>query len=186
MLITHEREKLLNAIIYFAAHTLHCGKTKLFKLLFLLDFEHFRLTGRSVTGSQYYAWKLGPVPVALDDELDDPPADLCAAVTIEPEQVINHCRFKVVPLRQFDASHFSKRELHLLEELADRYRAHTAQEMVEVTHAENGAWGRVFAGGAGFNAPIPYEMAVSGEDSAAVLALAKEYAAIKNRYGADA
>ena len=35
--------------MYFASNTRHCGKAKLFKLLHLLDFTHFRETGRSVT-----------------------------------------------------------------------------------------------------------------------------------------
>ena len=48
MLISRNREKLINAIVYFAANTQHCGKVKLFKLLYLLDFAHFRETGRGV------------------------------------------------------------------------------------------------------------------------------------------
>ncbi|EQD73859.1 hypothetical protein B1A_04740, partial [mine drainage metagenome] len=64
MLISHEREKLINAIIFFAIHTRFLGKTKLFKLLYFLDFEHHKETGRSVTGMDYFAWKMGPVPVA--------------------------------------------------------------------------------------------------------------------------
>jgi hypothetical protein len=87
MLITHEREKLINAILFFVEHTLHTGKTKLFKLLYLLDFEHYRETGRSVTGLSYYAWKLGPVPVALDEEIDEPAADPDAELTMEQELV---------------------------------------------------------------------------------------------------
>src|SRR3989344_7847794 len=97
MLITHEREKLLNAIIYFAAHTLHCGKTKLFKLLCLLDFEHFRLTGRSVTGLKYYAWEKGPVPVALEDEWGEFKPDLDSAIQIKPERLFHYSRQTVVP-----------------------------------------------------------------------------------------
>jgi len=186
MLITHERNKLLNAIVYFASNTRNCGKTKLFKLLYLLDFEHFRMTGRSVTDQLYYAWRLGPVPVTLDEDLDNPPADLCDAVRIVSEQVIDHCRLTVIPQREFDPSHFSKRELRLLTDLAERYRSHTAQEMVDVTHTENGAWERVWADGAGRNALIPYEIAVSGEDSAMILALAREHEAIKEHYGDDA
>lgn len=186
MLITHERDKLINAILYFASNTQNCGKTKLFKLLYLLDFKHFRATGRSVTNLMYYAWRMGPVPVTLDEDLDDPPADLCGAVRLVSEQIINLCRLTVVPQREFDASHFSKRELRLLTELADRYRSHTAQQMVDVTHAENGAWERVWADGAGRNALIPYEIAVSGEDSAMILALAREHEAIKEHYGNDA
>lgn len=186
MLITHERDKLLNAILYFASNTRNCGKTKLFKLLYLLDFEHFRITGRSVTDLQYYAWKMGPVPVALEEDLDNPPADLCDAVRLASEQVINHSRLTVIPQRDFDPRHFSKRELRLLTELAAKYQHHTAQQMVDVTHAENGAWERVWADGAGRNALIPYEIAVSGEDSAMILALAREHEAIKEHYGNDA
>lgn len=59
MLITHDREKLINTIIYFAIHVKKCGKIKLFKLLYFLDFEHYKQTGRSVTGLDYYAWKMG-------------------------------------------------------------------------------------------------------------------------------
>jgi len=44
------RKKLLNAILFFAKHTLHCNTTKLFKLLSFFDFEHFRQTGYPAIG----------------------------------------------------------------------------------------------------------------------------------------
>jgi hypothetical protein len=53
MLINHEREKLIQSVIYFAKNTEFCGKVKLFKLLYFLDFEHYKMTGRSVTGLKY-------------------------------------------------------------------------------------------------------------------------------------
>ena len=34
MIKTHEREKLINAIVFFAANTEHCGKIKLLYLSF--------------------------------------------------------------------------------------------------------------------------------------------------------
>ncbi len=70
MLISRDREKLINVIVYFGRNTRFCGKTKLFKLLYLLDFQHFRATGRSVTGLDYRAWELGPVPFPLVQEWD--------------------------------------------------------------------------------------------------------------------
>src|SRR3990172_2038157 len=42
MLLSHEREKLINAIIFFADNTRFLGKTKLCKLLYFLDFGHFK------------------------------------------------------------------------------------------------------------------------------------------------
>jgi hypothetical protein len=32
----------------------------------VVDFTHFRETGRSVTGLDYQAWKMGPVPPGTD------------------------------------------------------------------------------------------------------------------------
>ena len=79
MFVTHKREKLINAIIYFVRNTKHCHKLKLFKLLSFLDFEHYRQTGRSVTGLHYDAWPKGPVPSHLDEELEKPGSDLATA-----------------------------------------------------------------------------------------------------------
>jgi len=60
VLISRNREKLINAIVYFASNTQHCGKVKLFKLLYLLDFSHFRETGRVSPASTIVRGKWGP------------------------------------------------------------------------------------------------------------------------------
>lgn len=185
MLNTHRREKLLNAIVFFAANTRNCGKTKLFKLLYLLDFEHFKVTGRSVTGLDYYAWEKGPVPIKLDGELDEPSGDLFEAVRIEPEQVVNFQRLNVVPQRAFDPAYFSKRELRLLEGIAAAYSQANAGDMVGVTHAENGAWDKVWRDGEGKNQLIRYELALDGvADRARIEQAALEYSETIKRVGA--
>src|SRR5436190_1617210 len=64
-----KREKLVNAALYFAQNTEHFGLVKLFKLLYFLDFEHYKDIGRSVTGLEYEAWEQGPVPAKLNREI---------------------------------------------------------------------------------------------------------------------
>lgn len=182
MIKAHEREKLLNAIIYFAEHTKYCGKTKLFKLLFLLDFEHFKLTGRSVTGSQYRAIQLGPVPSGCFAEFDAPEEDFLEAIEIKPSRMIDYSMLKIVPRRGFDPSHFSKRELRLMETIATEHKNKTATQMVDLTHAENGVWDRVFAKGEGAYNLIPYTLALDDENAAAVIEKAKEYEALRVHY----
>lgn len=180
MLKSRNREKFIQATLYFAHHTAALGKVKLFKLLYLLDFEHFQQTGRSVTGMEYRAWKMGPVPAGLVqqwDALDDDPA---VAIRIVPEQVIDYWREKVVPLQPFDDEHFSKRELRLLERFANEYRDTLSEKMIDVTHAENGAWATIWADGKGNDQAIPYELALA-EDAPnrdAILQAAEEYRAI--------
>lgn len=185
MLKTHRREKLLNAIIFFAKNTKNLGKTKLYKLLYVLDFEHFKATGRSVTGLEYYAWPKGPVPVELNVELSEPEGDLYEAIEIVPERIFHHQRLNVTAKRKFDPSHFSRRELELLEAIASKYRKATAEQMVDVTHAENGAWDKVWQDGAGQNHLISYALALDGlADRARVEKAADEYNETLKRVGA--
>ncbi|MFT4048081.1 MAG: Panacea domain-containing protein [Solimonas sp.] len=180
MLQSCTREKFIQAILYFAHNAAALGKIKLFKLLYLLDFEHFRQTGRSVTGLEYRAWKMGPVPAALVQQWDALEDGLATAIRIVPEQVIDYWREKVVPLQPFDPSHFSKRELRLLEQVAGQYRDTLSEKMIDVTHAENGAWAKTWADGKGNDHTIPYELAVADDDPnrEAVLQAAAEYEAI--------
>jgi uncharacterized phage-associated protein len=180
MLQTHEREKLINAIIFFARKTRYLGKIKLFKLLYLADFEHFRMTGRSVTGLDYHAWKFGPVPVSLYQEWDAPEPDLAGAISIKPEYIFDYVRETVVPLAEFDDSHFSERELCIMTELAEKYRDEHSPKMIDVAHAENGAWAKVWSDGTGFDQPIPYTLAIAEGDPNrdAILEAAQEYEAV--------
>jgi uncharacterized phage-associated protein len=180
MLIFRDREKLVNAVVYFARNTQYCGKTKLFKLLYLLDFHHFRETGRSVTGLDYRAWKNGPVPFALVQEWDDLEPDLAAAIDIVPEPVFDYDRQRVAPKIAFDDSHFTKRELGLMQELAARHRDEMTRPLIGLTHEERGPWVKIWDDGRGNNARIPYVLAVPDDDPnrETVLEAAREFDAI--------
>ncbi|HKZ10740.1 MAG TPA: Panacea domain-containing protein [Rhodanobacteraceae bacterium] len=180
MLKNRDREKFIQAILYFAHNTRALGKVKLFKLLYLLDFEHFRQTGRSVTGLDYRAWKMGPVPAALVQQWDELDDDLAMAIRIEPRPVIDYVRENVVALQPFNDEHFSKRELRLLQEIAERFRDTLSEKMIDVTHAENGAWAKTWDGGNGNDNTIPYTLAIADDDPnrEAMLEAASEYEAI--------
>ena len=180
MIVSHERNKLINAIVYFAQQTQYCGKIKLIKLLYLLDFEHFRQTGRSVTGMDYLAWKMGPVPLALYQEWDDLDADFARAIAIEPEKIFDYLRETAVAKVDFDDSHFTKRELRIMADLAQRFRESLSKPMIDVTHAELGPWKKIWDGGRGNNERIPYSLAIAddGPWREAIVASAQEYAGI--------
>jgi uncharacterized phage-associated protein len=157
-----QRQKLINAIIYFAQNSAQCGKIKLFKLLYLLDFQHFQETGKPVTGLEYQAWKFGPVPVKVMEEWESLGADLSAAIHIQAERIYDYNRQSVVVNDGigFDDSEFTPRQIRILRELADQYRDTYSPEMIDVTHTQNGAWDKVWRGGEGAFSPIPYELAI--------------------------
>jgi uncharacterized phage-associated protein len=136
--IEHTREKLLNAIIFFLKKTQKCGKLKLLKLLYFLDFIHFKQTGRSVTGLKYFAWEKGPVPPDLFYELGDPKDDLRDHVAILPSAPGEFLQMK--PRKKFDPKFFSKRELRIMTKIADIFKEANADDMMEVSHLPNEPW----------------------------------------------
>lgn len=172
MLISHDREKLIHAIIFFAHETRKCGKVKLFKLLYFLDFEHFKATGRSVTGLDYFAWQMGPVPAILFDEIEAPGPDMAAAVHFE-ERAIRQGRqtmLVITPQIPFSSQHFSRREIQLMEDLAQRYRDAESEDMVEATHLENLPWDKVYHQQGRRQQLIPYELAARPDEKETILA----------------
>lgn len=177
MSASSERRKLINAILFFAATTKNCGKIKLFKLLYLLDFEHFSQTGLSVTGLEYQAWEKGPVPRALYDEWSAPGEDMSAAFSVKAETMFSFTRQTVVPKVGVDEDVFTKRELRVMKALAEKYHDAKAEPMVDATHVANGAWAKVWEQNLGNDQVIPYSLAVADDDPRrrAVMDTADEY-----------
>ena len=138
MIITHHRKKLINAIIYFTKNTNYCGKIKLMKLLYFLDFCHFKYTSKSVTGLEYFTWEKGPVPKDLFEEFDNMKPDLKDAISVFPYENFQ----KIVPKNKFNDEYFTNREKKLLEELSFIFKDAKAEGMVEVTHFKNKPWDR--------------------------------------------
>ena len=162
ILTNHNREKLLNALVYFSKNTRSCGKTKLFKLLYFLDFIHFRETGKSVTGLNYYAWEKGPVPQDLFFELEQPDADLKETVALlkqSGDEDDKLCR--VIAKKPFDPKFFSKRELKIMGNLAFVFQDALAKDMVEITHLAGTPWDKTIKE-KGQRKRIDYSLAVDG------------------------
>lgn len=158
MLITREREKMFNALIYFSKNVLNPGKTKLFKLLNFLDYEHFQKTGRSVTGLEYSAWERGPVPVALYNEWKNPTEEFISHVYKTKVKVGGYTREQLEPRHEFDKKIFSKYEFSLMEKLARQHFKDNAEVMSELSHFKTGYWSEVWNDGEGDGNAMPYEL----------------------------
>jgi len=179
MLVSHERERLINAAIYFAENTKYIGKLKLLKLLYFLDFMHYKRVGYSVTGQNYYALPMGPVPTEFYAELDQPAPDLQSAFDIAEVQAAKGKMIKLKPKSKFDPSHFTRFQLRLMEQLAQEYRDARSEDMIEATHLENLPWHQVYEVEGRRNALIPYELAFDKAHAAEKQALAQENRAVE-------
>lgn len=166
MLKNRNREKAFNAITYFTQHTQSCYKKKLYKLLYLFDFEHFQQTGRSVTGYIYEAWKMGPVPVALNKQIEANQEEFAENFDITKEKIGEDWEGNIiegillVSKKEFEPRYFSDRQLELLKRIAESFEISTGKEMEEFTHREDMPWDKVWDNGKGKSKEIPYEYAL--------------------------
>ena len=174
LLINHSREKLLNALVYFSKNTRFCGKTKLFKLLYFLDFIHFRETGRSITGLNYYAWDKGPVPQDLFHELKQPDKDLKETIALlEQSEDEDYKLCKIIAKKSFDPKYFSRREKKIMEDLSFVFKDAFAKDMVEITHLSGTPWDKTIKE-KGPGKQIDYSLAVDGSKGSLSLEEIKE------------
>lgn len=161
MIIDRKKEKIKNAITYFLNNTSWYGKKKVYKLLFLFDFEHYKQTGRSVTGFDYFAWQMGPVPTLLDKAIESNSEEITKNFDIEFQKTkFKHPTVYLNPKTKFEEKYFSELELDLLATIADRFDLSTGDEMVWFTHQEHYPWYRVYEIEKRLKEKIPYEYAL--------------------------
>jgi uncharacterized phage-associated protein len=167
MFVSRDREKLLNAIIYFLGATRHCHTLKLFKLLNFSDFEHFRQTGRTIFDLEYRALPKGPVPSKLFEEIKrGGNADLKQAINlfeVKDEITDELLRRDLKPRGAFDKKWFSSRELTIIARIAEIFRDLRANDMSDFSHETKKPWATVFDEGKGTGRLIPPELVLNTE-----------------------
>ncbi len=160
------RKKLLNAILYFAGSVKKPSKLKIFKLLYFLDFEHFKETGKSVTNLDYYALDWGPVPCDLYSSLnnDTLPQDFSNDLALVPFESEGDGKkgamFKAKSKSNMRV--FSPREQRIMEKLVFIFDEADAKTMSESSHLPNHPWDRTRKT-LGANKKIDYLLAVDKE-----------------------
>lgn len=139
------RQKLINAVLFFAKETRHVNTTKLMKLLNFFDFEHFSQTGYPSIGLEYFTFENGPVPKKFwlevkDANLPDDLKDKVAVNVKEWGQGKKEMEFLAKANAQVDFTIFTPREKKILEKLAFIYKDATAKQMSQISHEDNMPW----------------------------------------------
>lgn len=158
------RKKLLNAVLFFAKNTSHLNMTKLSKLLYFLDFTHFKQTGCPSIGLRYHAFRQGPVPKHFWLEVKDGnvPEDFRGKLAIIPKKDELDPSFKELEFRAMikpDLSVFTPREMKILEDLAFIFKATKAADISEVSHLPKQPWDATMKQ-CGENCPIDYLLGI--------------------------
>ncbi|MGO9137096.1 MAG: type II toxin-antitoxin system antitoxin SocA domain-containing protein [Syntrophales bacterium] len=141
-MIPYQKEKIENAILFFANEQAKSARkplyqTYLFKYLAFLDFECLKETGRPSLGLTYKALKKGPVPIDLYNQ----------NITFESfEYVTDELGKFIKPKKKPDMNFFSKLELKIMNRLVEIYAQNyiMSKHISDASHEAILAWKRTW------------------------------------------
>ncbi len=130
-------KKYKNLILFFASKVKNgtLGKLKMMKLLYFLDFDYFEKYGKSVTGDEYLRWENGPIPKMAEKILKSMNGkDI--KITKKKIGFGYNDQQLIESTKDFDVSLFSKEELLMMEETANKWEKFSGAEMKMASHGE--------------------------------------------------
>jgi uncharacterized phage-associated protein len=129
-------DKLGNAIIFLCERIKPLSKTKLLKLIYLIEESSVKKYGTPFFNLRFDVWRLGPVSRDLYAEITGEPSLLEDYIT----KVVRNGNINVVAKRKFSDDEFNDLEIALLEQVATSFRNFSADQLIELTHRKHSPW----------------------------------------------
>lgn len=129
-------DKLGNAIIFLCERIKPLSKTKLLKLIYLIEEFSVKKYGTPFFNLRFDVWRLGPVSRDLYAEITGELSLLEDYIEkIDKNGVIN-----VIAKRSFSDEEFSDLEIALLVQIATSFKHFSAEQLIELTHRKHSPW----------------------------------------------
>ena len=136
-------DKLGNTAVYLSEHISDLSKTKLLKLLYLLDERSILERGFPFLNLQYKVWKIGPVAQPVFVDLSSEITMLAPYVHYvrnEPCRTSDSDWQRLAPNGPFCDDEFSAYDIELMDRVISEYGKLTAKELVNATHRPGSLW----------------------------------------------
>ncbi|HUJ09376.1 MAG TPA: Panacea domain-containing protein [Verrucomicrobiae bacterium] len=134
--MAYSSDKMQHVILFFLEriNNVHLGRKKLMKLLYYVDFDHYEMHGKSVTGATYRKLPHGPVPKEAKQLIEHmAKKNLVKEVKVKR---VDYAQHRLIAQTKFDASLFSGEEIQTLERVAKEWENCTGGEIEAASHAE--------------------------------------------------
>lgn len=129
-------EKVGNTVVYLSKQIPQLSKTKLLKLLYILDEISIKKSGIPFLNLKYKVWKFGPVSEELFIDLSSEPKLLEKFIEKNDGEGVHYIQSIV----EFNDAEFSDNDIELLESVIDKFGNQTAKQLIKYTHRENSPW----------------------------------------------
>jgi len=137
MYTVEQINKVGNSLIYLADRVKAPSKTKLIKLIYILEEISIKKYGIPFFNLDYKVWKFGPVANAVYVELSSSPSMLKEFIT---RDLSDEGNTYIKGIKSFSDDEFTNNDIELLEYVVDKFGESTAKELIEVTHHKESPW----------------------------------------------
>ncbi len=128
--------KVGNTAVYLSKRIQPLSKTKLLKLMYILDELSIKKSGIPFLNLKYKVWKFGPVSEELFIDLSSELKLLAPYLEKHTQDDENYVR----PIAEFYDDEFSELDLELLDDVIHRFGQRSAKDLIVYTHRENSPW----------------------------------------------
>jgi uncharacterized phage-associated protein len=132
-----QMSKIGNTIIYFANSIQDLTKTKLLKLLYILDEFSISNSGIPFLNLQYKVWKYGPVSEDIFVDLSETPVLLKEFIKKKHDNDNNGF---IKPINSFNDDEFSDNDIAVLDDVILNFGSKSVSELIDYTHRPNAPW----------------------------------------------
>ena len=129
-----QMQKIGNALVYLSSHISDLSKTKLLKLVYLLDEVSIRKSGVPIFNLTYKVWKFGPVATELYIDLSEDLHLMKNYIHLDSASKV------FLPVSSFCDDEFSDNEIEFMDFVIEKYGDKSASELVNITHHEHSPW----------------------------------------------
>jgi uncharacterized phage-associated protein len=133
------KRKLGHAILYLACHVEDLSKSKLIKLLYLMEEAMVRKYQYPFLALQYEVWQYGPVAKEIYVGFTNTPTILHEYVYTSATEDGTY----IYPNTDFDAGEFSEMEMDVMTSVVRDYGQMKARELKDITHRPDGLWYKI-------------------------------------------
>ena len=132
----NQLQKIGHTVVYLSKNIHQLSKTKLLKLLYILDEISIKKSGIPFLNLKYKVWKFGPVSEELFIDLSSEPKLLENFIEKNNYEGISY----VTPIVDFNDDEFSDNDIELMDFIIEKFGNKSAKELISYTHRINSPW----------------------------------------------
>ena len=134
VLTLEQIEKIGNTVIYLSTRVSELMRTKLLKILFLIEEKSIKDFGKPFFGLDFKVWQFGPVVEPIYNEITE------GIINIFKDYFIKNQFDEFEALKEFNDDEFSRNDIALLDFMVGYARHKTANDFVNITHSKDSLW----------------------------------------------